>query len=56
MFPEGWGAFSDGFRHSVGPTGGRDVSDCVHHGVGIAVFSGGFRGLMWRIAECTFGL
>ena len=41
--------------HSMGPTGGRDVSDCVHHGVGIAVFSGGFGELAWHIAECTFG-
>ena len=50
------GRFLVGLGHSMGPTGSRDVSDCVHHGVGIVVFSGGFGELAWHIDECTFGL
>ena len=31
-----------------------DVSDCVHNGVGIAVFSSGIGRLEGRVAKCTF--
>ena len=43
-------------HNSMGPTGGGDVSDCVHYGVVIAVFSGGVGKPEGRIAKCTFTL
>ena len=45
-----------GLRHFLGPTSGRDISNCVHRGVRIAVFSGGVEEFAWHIAECTFGM
>ena len=41
-------------RHSMGTTGCGDVSDCVHYGIGIAVFSSGIGRLEGRVAKCTF--
>ena len=41
-------------RHSMGTTGRADVSDCVHYGVGIGVFSSGIGRLEGRVAKCTF--
>ena len=55
-FTEGGGTLPFGLRHFLGPTSGRDVSNCVHHGVRIAVFSGGVGELAWHIAECIFGM
>ena len=51
---EGGGVLPFGLRHSMGPTGGGDVSDCVYYGVVIAVFSGGVGKAEGRVAKRTF--
>ena len=44
------------FRHSVRTTGGSDVSDCIHYGVGIAIVSGRVGRIEGHVAECTIKL
>ena len=43
-------------RHFVGTTGGGDVSDCVHYGVGIAVFSRRIGIIEGHVTKCTITL
>ena len=54
QIPEGGRVLPFELRHSMGTTGRSDVSDCVHYGVGIAVFSRGIGRREGRAAKCTF--
>ena len=54
QIPEGGRVLPFELRHSMGTTGRGDVSDSVHYGIGIAVFSSGIgRGACRQMYICN---